>query len=496
VDANALSRIFDSSATGTLTIEGLTLANGETLDYGGALYSYGTQLVLDDVTIRDSHAGGDGGGIFANEGDILASGSRIHDNAADDFSGGFQVDGAATLIDSVVSGNTAGDFAGGFTVYDQVVLQRSTISGNRSGLDPGADFGSAGGGFSYAGITAYNSTISNNAAATYAGGLWAYEGISLHHTTVTRNSAVAGSGGGLYADETADPIVLANSIVAENDAGTGDPDIAGGSVTSGYSLVGVQPPGFTDTGGSLTGTLANPLDPGLGPLAANGGPTPTHEPLDGSPAVDAGDPVFAPPPDFDQRGAPYVRVYGGRLDMGAVERQPSDVLFANGFELPPPQTFTFAADNLPLDLGAPGTYEATIPVAATGTVAKVEITFRFDLPFSGANQMEATLVAPNGDSIELFPSGLCGGGTAALLGPYTFKDDPVPDQSWPAYPCPAPGVVTLGQFKPYDPALRFADAFNGDPASDTWLLRLSVAPAGSPGTSLVEADLRLGVVTQ
>ena len=40
----------------------------------------------------------------------------------------------------------------------------------------------------------------------------------------------------------------------------------------------------------------------LGPLQHNGGPTFTHEPLPGSPAIDAGDPSqFSPPPDFDQR---------------------------------------------------------------------------------------------------------------------------------------------------------------------------------------------------
>jgi Right handed beta helix region/Chlamydia polymorphic membrane protein (Chlamydia_PMP) repeat len=68
-----------------------------------------------------------------------------------------------------------------------------------------------------------------------------------------------------------------------------------------------------------------PLDPKLGPLADNGGPTLTHALLAGSPAVDAGDPAavvgVGGVPQFDQRGAPFGRVFAGRVDVGAVEQQ-------------------------------------------------------------------------------------------------------------------------------------------------------------------------------
>ena len=70
----------------------------------------------------------------------------------------------------------------------------------------------------------------------------------------------------------------------------------------------------------------------LGPLAYNGGPvfvdgSPmlTRALLPGSPAIDAGDPAAVPGtngvPEFDQRGRPWSRVEGGRIDMGAVESQ-------------------------------------------------------------------------------------------------------------------------------------------------------------------------------
>ena len=90
-----------------------------------------------------------------------------------------------------------------------------------------------------------------------------------------------------------------------------------GTVTSlGYNL-------SSDDGGGLltaTGDQIN-TDPMLGPLQNNGGPTFTHELLSGSPAIDAGDPNFAPPPDYDQRGTGFPRVFNGRVDIGAFEGQ-------------------------------------------------------------------------------------------------------------------------------------------------------------------------------
>jgi hypothetical protein len=63
-------------------------------------------------------------------------------------------------------------------------------------------------------------------------------------------------------------------------------------------------------------------DPLLGPLQDNGGPTLTHMLLPGSPAIDAGDPNFTPPPSRDQRGPCFYRVFGRRIDVGSVETQP------------------------------------------------------------------------------------------------------------------------------------------------------------------------------
>jgi hypothetical protein len=61
------------------------------------------------------------------------------------------------------------------------------------------------------------------------------------------------------------------------------------------------------------------VDPRLGPLLNNGGPTLTYALLAGSPAIDAGDNTGAP--EFDQRGPGFPRIVKGIIDIGALEVQ-------------------------------------------------------------------------------------------------------------------------------------------------------------------------------
>jgi hypothetical protein len=107
-------------------------------------------------------------------------------------------------------------------------------------------------------------------------------------------------------------------------------------IDSTFSLIGSNshtglveaPVGSPDANGNLIGGPVHGLiDPLLGPLAHNGGPTQTHALLPGSPAINAGDPAVMAGtegvPLHDQRGAPWSRVHGGRIDIGAFELQPN-----------------------------------------------------------------------------------------------------------------------------------------------------------------------------
>jgi len=136
-----------------------------------------------------------------------------------------------------------------------------------------------------------------------------------------------------------DPVTIDHSIVATNtDDGQG-PDLLAGMTTPTvtFSLLGDNtgtglieaPVDMPDANGNLIGDPDGMgiIDPMLAPLADNGGPTQTHALLAGSPAIDAGDPGFTPPPDFDQRNAPFARLFGGRVDIGSYERQTGDMDF-------------------------------------------------------------------------------------------------------------------------------------------------------------------------
>ena len=90
---------------------------------------------------------------------------------------------------------------------------------------------------------------------------------------------------------------------------------AGGTVTTlGYNV------SSDDGSGFLTGPADQiNTDPRLGPLQDNGGLTFTHHLLPGSPAINAGDPSFTPPPFYDQRGPGFDRIVNGGIDVGSFD---------------------------------------------------------------------------------------------------------------------------------------------------------------------------------
>jgi hypothetical protein len=143
-----------------------------------------------------------------------------------------------------------------------------------------------------------------------------------------------GVGGGIYNIGLAD---IGNSTLSGNQADVHGGSVYGGTFDIGNSILHGGSPeniytatvtshGYNvcsdDGGGFLNGPgdqiNTNPL---LGPLQDNGGPTFTHELLTGSPAIDAGDSNFTPPPYYDQRGLDFWRVRNGRIDVGSFEVQ-------------------------------------------------------------------------------------------------------------------------------------------------------------------------------
>ena len=121
---------------------------------------------------------------------------------------------------------------------------------------------------------------------------------------------------------------------------TAGPDYFGvAGAGSGHNLIGIADgsQGFGASHGDLVGTTASPLDPRLGPLQDNGGPTPTMALLPGSPALNAGDnSAQSVVGSFDQRGQGFARVASGAIDIGAFEAQPTTPGGSSPAPKPPP----------------------------------------------------------------------------------------------------------------------------------------------------------------
>jgi uncharacterized repeat protein (TIGR01451 family) len=348
IDASGIpmnDRVLDvRSGAATLSLINVNLTGGDVPARGGAVRLVNNATFnLTDSMIMGNTAGTNGGGIGGINGNtITITNSTISDNTAGDDGGGIFVNTASgmnptpslMIVDSTISGNTAGPAAanngGGIFVGDDhiVDITSSTISGNST-------FQAGGGLFSNQNeIRISNSTFSGNTAELYGGGIGfsGYLGtdfLTIENSTITLNTA--GTSGGVIIGGTLGTVELANTIVAGN-LGT-NPDIDNvsfpGTVTSnGFNLIGdntgvaVEFPAPTGVGGTdIVGTGAAPIDPLLGALADNGGPTETHELLVGSPAIDAGDPAFVAPPDFDQRGTGFPRIVNAVVDIGAFETQ-------------------------------------------------------------------------------------------------------------------------------------------------------------------------------
>jgi len=342
----------------TVTLTSCTISGNaatEPASQGGGIQADTATLILS--TVSGNTSGGPGGGIKAATATL--SGSIISGNISSTSGGGIDAD-AATLTDSTVNGNrsssnggglnastatltrctvgdnTSGTNGGGLMAVD-ATLKASTISGNRAGLQGGGIFaatatlgrstfsgntaGTNGGGVDATTATMTNCTIAGNTAAANGGGVFATNA-TLLNCTVAEN--IAGFGGGLFRN--GGVFNVKNTIVALNlvETGGSGQDVFGAFTSQGHNLIGNGSggTGFTNgVNGDLVGTSLNPIDPKLGPLQNNGGPTKTMALLAGSKAVDAGDNSGAPA--LDQRGFPRKKDGNGDglavVDIGAFE---------------------------------------------------------------------------------------------------------------------------------------------------------------------------------
>ncbi len=276
----------------TVSIDGVTIQNGNMGDWGGGIYNHGSHLNVANSIISGNQASHHGGGIF-------------------------NFGGTATISNSTISGNQTIHYGGGIDNSGAVTITNSTISGNQANWGGGGIRNSGGT------LNVANSTLSGNQADSDGGGIYNGSGTTtLDNVTISGNTA-SGDGGGVTGDPQYGGIVnLRNTIIAGNtDTGGEAPDGSGTLTSLDYNLVG------NSTGCTITlqandqiGTGGSPIDPMLGPLADNGGATHTHALLIGSPAIDKGHCTDSGgnPVTTDQRGV--ARPQGATCDVGAYEK--------------------------------------------------------------------------------------------------------------------------------------------------------------------------------
>ena len=305
---------------GTLNVTNSTVSGNWSSFHGGGINNNSGTLTLSDSTVSSNTATGPfggGGGIYSLSSGIMATmiltNSTISGNSASSKGGGFaNVGGIVSLTNSTVSNNVASALGGGIRNTGTLTVTDSTVSGNTTNAN-------GGGIYNIGTVTLTNSTISGNTANKNGGGFSNAPNLgaaTLTNSTITGNASETGSGGGIF--NVSSMIELINTIVAENTAPTG-PDCTGSPTSLGYNLIGDDTGcSFTAATGDLVGDGPNPVDPVLGLLQDNGGPTLTHALSDGSPAIDQ-IPIVDCTVTADQRGV--VRQQGPACDMGAFELQ-------------------------------------------------------------------------------------------------------------------------------------------------------------------------------
>jgi hypothetical protein len=318
---------------GSATITDSTIAENTAGHNGGGIFVILPLQSTDRITVTRSAILGNrassGGGLYDLTGTVTVDRTTVSGNfVSDPRTGSGLVNGGVdrmTIIDSIISNNTGGS---GILTLGQLTISGSTISGNSTLFDGG------GLNVAYGDTNVVNSTFSGNTAGEAGGGIalisvapfTSTASLELTSVTITANVAAGVTsafhgGGGLQAPDSLQGdsrVFLRNTLIAGNSTASVGPDVNGVVVSLGYNLIGK---GDDSTGWASkdhVGDSSAPLEPMLGPLQDNGGPTPTHALLAGSPAIDGGDPRLLG--SLDQRGTE--RFHAGinpPVDVGAFD---------------------------------------------------------------------------------------------------------------------------------------------------------------------------------
>jgi CSLREA domain-containing protein len=352
VSGNSQGRVFNIGTTDNMTnciISGLTLRDGlEAASaaggsaFGGGIYNIG-QLTLNNCTLTNNRVlgasnpnpGGNGGAAFGggiyNKGSLVLNRCTLNGNSA--FGAPGSRNSGTFSVGGIGGAGQGGAIFTDSSAVDLIVTNCTFSSNTASGGAGGSAFFGGGGG------------------AGSGGAVCSLAAMTMTSCTVVGNTGQGGAGGGIGPNHGPNGLgigglarlsgtnVIASTIIAANTGNFGGgADVNGDFTSNGYSLVGTadHSTGITGTG-DQTGTDALRLDPVVGPLQNNGGPTETRALLNGSPAIDGGS-SFGSTTIGDQRG-PFRTINdatrsdapgGDGTDIGAVEMNISGGLDTDG----------------------------------------------------------------------------------------------------------------------------------------------------------------------
>ncbi|MFW7413745.1 choice-of-anchor U domain-containing protein [Demequina sp. SO4-18] len=432
----------------TVTVTGSTFAGNEAVA-GAAIFSFGSTDVSGSAFAQNV---AETGGAVASFGPAAAfTGSSFTDNLATSLSsaegyiegGALAVDGEVTIADSTLRGNASDGIGGAIAFSVGAEVERTSLAVTDSLLDANSSAGAGGAVWFEGGVEVTGSTFIGNESADGPAAIAVSApdaDVSVTNSTVVANASEAAAPA--IAVDGADGVAITHSTFADNSSAGAAVDLgvldatataltasvwsAGGTVASCEIDGAATTAANFDADGSCTADWSGPgdigegLDPQLGTLADNGGPTPTLLPAASGPLVDAVDDATSDV-TVDQRGV--TRPQGQAKDIGAVEleqdAQPQGSLIE--FEVPTDAGIIFGTADPALavtdiawiptgDLDTPPPADTALPYGAAG--------FTVDVPGPG-DSVEITLTAPRPFTTLLKSTD----GVWGEVGDATFSDD-------------------------------------------------------------------------
>jgi hypothetical protein len=488
--------------TGTLAVVDTAFSGNSGVGSAGAILNSGTLSVTDC-----SFAGNTGGGYtspagaIGNSGSATVSGSTFTGNTSYNGGGGISNSGTFSLTSSTLADNTAiNNVGGGINNSGTMSISTTTFTGN-SNQGAGGAIDNSGG------LTVSASTFADNSAISSfnfpginnpgdGGGIDNGGTLSITNTTFNGNfSSIGntdqgGSGGAIFNSGT---LSVTYVTMADNSV-SGDGSVGGGIAISAGSNIAVMsidsifdnPEGGNISGGSDSnfqslghnlfsdnpGVPLDPtdlfnVDPRLGPLAANGGPTQTMALLPGSPAIDAG--IVVSGVTTDQRG--ITRPQGSAPDIGAFESRGFVLTIVSGQDLRTQVGSAFAGTLVVAVLSPFGEPVAGGLVTFTAPVTGAAADFVSATAIIGSNGRASTTALANGFRGNYSVTIAAAGANNTVAVSLTNED---------------PTVVSLQRFGvhyyPTRLVLTFSEAMNATPADNLANYHLAVAvPDHRPG---------------